>query len=286
MPEPLSEQIDAWRHVIAEGAVTAPGLAFAFARERITTPTDWGFAESHHVIVVHLAGRLRRLETVFDNGPTQTILPEAGDSWIIPAGARYAAAAVAERPGDEVRYCEIRLSPGLFGRRALTPRAGHKDGLLYHMVVRMAALARRDDDLAGLLRASLAEAIQLHIADTLGIASVSLQRPDPRRLAELLSYLGDNLDGRHTVAEMAARAGMSVDRFSRDFAAAIGTTPYRWLVGARLQRAKALLAETRCSITDVAMATGFDSPSHFASCFRRHVGLTPTAWRRSLGAGY
>lgn len=271
------------RDVTAEGRLSTQGLAFAFARERVATPTDWTFAESCHVIVVHLAGRLRRLETTFDNGPVQAVLPDPGDSWIIPAGRRYAAAALGIGNGNEISYCEIRLPPTLLGGRDLAPLAGHKDGLLHQAVLRMAALLSRRDDFAGLQRASLAETIRLHLADTLGIAPPPPQPTDPRRFAELIGYLREHLDGHHCVADMAARTGVPIDRFSREFAAAIGTTPYRWLIGARLAHAKALLADPQRSITDVAMATGFDSPSHFASRFRLHVGMTPTAWRRGGG---
>ena len=47
-----------------------------------------------------------------------------------------------------------------------------------------------------------------------------------------------------------------------------------------MERARVLLETTNLAITDVAFETGYQSPAHFARLFRRHYGMTPTAYRR------
>jgi AraC family transcriptional regulator len=47
----------------------------------------------------------------------------------------------------------------------------------------------------------------------------------------------------------------------------------------RLENAKDLLAHSRLTIIEIAMATGYSS-QHLARQFRRHLGCTPGAYRR------
>jgi len=48
----------------------------------------------------------------------------------------------------------------------------------------------------------------------------------------------------------------------------------------RIEHAKGLLHETRQSVIEVAMASGFNSKATFNRVFSKHVGRTPTAYRR------
>jgi AraC-like DNA-binding protein len=44
------------------------------------------------------------------------------------------------------------------------------------------------------------------------------------------------------------------------------------------------LVETELPISEVALATGFSSHSHFATAFKKKVGLSPKAYRHEKGA--
>lgn len=57
-------------------------------------------------------------------------------------------------------------------------------------------------------------------------------------------------------------------------------TPHRWLVQRRIARACEMLADPRVSVTEIALACGFSSSQHFATAFRKHMGATPSAYRR------
>ena len=50
----------------------------------------------------------------------------------------------------------------------------------------------------------------------------------------------------------------------------------------RLRYATELLADRHIKIIDIAVATGFEHPTHLTRAFRRHTGLSPRAYRRSL----
>jgi AraC family transcriptional regulator len=49
-----------------------------------------------------------------------------------------------------------------------------------------------------------------------------------------------------------------------------------------MERAKSLLADPAMSVTQVGFNLGFSETSSFTTTFRKHTGLTPTAYRQSL----
>ena len=50
----------------------------------------------------------------------------------------------------------------------------------------------------------------------------------------------------------------------------------------RIQQAKSLLANPAMSVTQIGLNLGFSETSSFTTTFRKHTGLTPTAYRRTL----
>jgi AraC family transcriptional regulator len=57
--------------------------------------------------------------------------------------------------------------------------------------------------------------------------------------------------------------------------------PLRYLASRRIKRAKELLAGD-ATVTQVGLAVGFAETSSFTTAFRKHAGMTPTAFRRGL----
>ncbi|MFC3134648.1 GlxA family transcriptional regulator [Microbaculum marinum] len=81
--------------------------------------------------------------------------------------------------------------------------------------------------------------------------------------------------------ELAAVAGVSVRQLERLFRSKLGCTIKEQYLRLRLDRARALLTETSLSVSEVAIACGFVSASHFADAFRRRYGTSPTQARRT-----
>jgi len=88
-----------------------------------------------------------------------------------------------------------------------------------------------------------------------------------------------------SVAQLAREAGYSPDHFSRVFLGAIGLRPQDYLMRARLDRARQLLAETDLSVGEVATRVGFADIFYFSRFFRQHTGQPPSEFRRSLRRG-
>lgn len=86
--------------------------------------------------------------------------------------------------------------------------------------------------------------------------------------------------GRPPIDLAAEIAGMSRRTFQRRLSDH-GLSYSKLLDQCAFNAARVLLADTTQSITDVALAVGYDDPSHFARAFRRISGMSPMQFRRS-----
>ncbi|MFJ7263001.1 GlxA family transcriptional regulator [Streptomyces globosus] len=115
-----------------------------------------------------------------------------------------------------------------------------------------------------------------------------IERPTPRSdrgadaLAGVRAYALAHLDEPLGVAALAARAGMSPRSFARNFAAATGTTPLRWLLEHRIAAAQKLLERTDLPVPEVARRAGFGSEVTMRQHFASRLGTSPRAYRASF----
>ncbi|MEU6588772.1 AraC family transcriptional regulator [Streptomyces sp. NPDC046881] len=86
-----------------------------------------------------------------------------------------------------------------------------------------------------------------------------------------------------TVADHAARHGMTTAELRDAVRRAAGRTPKDYLLGIRLARAKDLLAATELPVAAVARRVGYDDPAYFSRLFTRRVGLAPVRFRAQQG---
>lgn len=98
-------------------------------------------------------------------------------------------------------------------------------------------------------------------------------------LQELQRWLATRLHERHSVASLAAHAGMSARSFARVFQAEMASTPMAWLERLRVEQARDLL-EAGQAPKQVATAVAFASVDTLRLAFLRRFGVTPAAWRR------
>ncbi|GAA3573375.1 helix-turn-helix domain-containing protein [Amycolatopsis ultiminotia] len=86
-----------------------------------------------------------------------------------------------------------------------------------------------------------------------------------------------------TLRVLARHAGLSQRTFMRRFTEETGTTPLQWLLNARLGTARELLETTDHSVDQVARDCGLGTAANLRLHFRRALGTTPTAYRRTFG---
>jgi AraC family transcriptional regulator len=97
----------------------------------------------------------------------------------------------------------------------------------------------------------------------------------------IVDYITANVGADLRIASLARIAGLTSSQFVRAFRRAFGTTPHRYVVERRLERARALLA-TKQSLATIAYTLGFSSQGHFTQAFRRRYGDTPGRSRHLL----
>ncbi len=269
------------RVVLGERTIATRGMSVRFATEQIDTATDWCCCDvTRHLVFVHRAGRLRSMETDLDWGPSGRGVPNVGDMWVVPAGDKCASLV----EGDTAEYCEIAIPEQLLGATTLIPRVRHRDPLIHQMVERIHAVSDRDDALARLLTDSVSETLRFLITDmyTVNPPPQTKRRPqilDAAARSMIVAFLEDSLDSEITLESLAQQANMPVGVFITAFRAAFHTTPYQYLLDRRIERAKSLLRHTTRTVTEISAMVGFSTPNHFATAFRRRVGVSPRAYR-------
>jgi AraC-like DNA-binding protein len=81
--------------------------------------------------------------------------------------------------------------------------------------------------------------------------------------------------------DVAAReACISPFHFHRLFSRTYGQTPHEFATERRIERARRMLLEGDESVTEVCFDVGYSSLGTFSSKFLRHVGCTPSEFRR------
>ena len=103
----------------------------------------------------------------------------------------------------------------------------------------------------------------------------------PRALRRVREYVDAHLEENIGLEALAAAAGLSMFHFARAFKQSEGVTPHSYLIQRRVERAQELLTATDCSLSDIALATGFSDQSHLARHFRERVGIPPSTFRWS-----
>ena len=112
---------------------------------------------------------------------------------------------------------------------------------------------------------------QRHSRESIPLARVGREKIWVR---EIRQYLDANASRNISVRELVDLTGLNRMYLTRVFTEEVGMPPHAYLLGVRLQQARALLLKGE-AITEVALATGFTDQAHFSRHFKRYFGLTP-----------
>ncbi|WP_067828842.1 AraC family transcriptional regulator [Nocardia inohanensis] len=85
-----------------------------------------------------------------------------------------------------------------------------------------------------------------------------------------------------TVASLAARSGVSRALFAKRFTTVMGEPPLAYLTGCRMDEAEDLLTDAQLTVAQVAKSVGYADAFGFSAAFKRHKGMSPTAFRAAV----
>ncbi|HEY4020335.1 MAG TPA: helix-turn-helix domain-containing protein [Pseudonocardiaceae bacterium] len=114
------------------------------------------------------------------------------------------------------------------------------------------------------------------------IAPAATPPPFEASLGLLLDWTEDRLAEPITVEDMADQLRVSTRTLARRFAEQLGTSPGQWLLGRRINAARALLEQTDLSVEAIALRVGLASATNLRRRFHRALHTTPAAYRRSF----
>ena len=161
------------------------------------------------------------------------------------------------------------------------------DRTAYHLAQALLPALEQRTRMPGLLSDQILSALRLHIACQHGSLILpgtdasSLSREQVRLLRELMLDEPSEL----RLADLARICRMPVHQFSQAVRKSFGSSPYKWRLDVRLERARKLLEATELPIAHVAQTCGFYDQPHLTHCFKRQLGITPASYRRSRRNG-
>lgn len=108
-----------------------------------------------------------------------------------------------------------------------------------------------------------------------------IQSPDVV-LSPALQEIGSRFNREIAIPALAEKCGLSVRQFERRFKEHLKTTPQQFIIKTRVYAACDDLRRSRKPLAEIATDMGFYDQAAFTRQFRKHMGLTPMAYRRQF----
>jgi AraC-like DNA-binding protein len=278
--------------MVTRQTMTWPGMAAEFVTSSSHEKIEYRFRAPVHLLAVWEQGTRRDGETFVEGLPRSTLRDVARKLTFVPAGHEYSEWH-APRSRTSVMYfyidparlplhCELDMAD-----MPAAPRLFFEDTTLWDTALKL----KRSVESPTTANRLYAEALGVVLVHELMRLNRGRQRVDaPVRggLAawqqrSVTAYIEEHLAEPVPLASLAELARLSPYHFCRAFKQSFGVPPHRYHTARRIERAKALLANPRLSVTDIGLTVGFSETSSFTAAFRKATGLTPTGYRRNLG---
>jgi AraC-like DNA-binding protein len=141
----------------------------------------------------------------------------------------------------------------------------------------LSALGPLEEELDELFVADFVAQLARNLGRHAGQPAKPMGKTAWRAAALARDYLEENAARPVRSGELEAVTGLDRYALSRHFRATYSTSPHRFLVMRRLQRARRMI-EAGEALAEIAVAAGFSDQSHFNRHFKKAFGLTPGRW--------
>ena len=109
-------------------------------------------------------------------------------------------------------------------------------------------------------------------------------RPEMRdsHIQEAVRFIRNNYHHDIHMSDVAAAVCLSSHYVSNLFHDRLGISPQKYLLKVRMERAASLLQFDNLTVESVAYSVGYGDVFHFSKMFKRHFGVSPTAYRNAM----
>jgi AraC family transcriptional regulator len=262
------------------------GITAHFVRIAAPVTYDFKLSNSSNYIALHDFYRVDG-ETIVSGLPPSFAKDLRGKLAFIPAGRDIEGWTKIDKPASIV----IVMIDSTAARRQsidltqLPPRIDFDDPMLRSLMLRFQAIL--DDpslDVPGYAE-TLGELLTFELARVTSNQRAPLSNQcglTTSQMRLITEYMDSHLDEKITISALAELVNLTRFHFMRAFKQSAGAPPHQFMTRRRVDRAKELLAERETSVAEIADRTGFGSPILMSRAFRRVLGTTPSALRRSI----
>jgi AraC family transcriptional regulator len=253
-------------------------------------PFEYGFKAPCHMLIMSERQERDDGETLLEDLPKSTLREFSRKLSFVPAGRRFFGW---QKPRVLARVTYFYIDPrgpGVdhelnFAETEFKPRLFFFDRDLWETARKLKAQAERSDpderqytEALGILL--MHELLRLNNGCVAtGEYRGGLAEWQKKRVAQ---YIEEHLSETIPLAVLAELAKLSPFNFARAFNKSLGFPPHQYVSNRRMEKSMTLLANPTTSVMQVALNVGFSDSSSFGTRFRKHTGISPTIYRRSL----
>ncbi len=268
------------------------GMSAEFVQATTRNRIDCRFHSSRHLLAAYEQGVRRGGESAVEGGARSALRAVPRKLTLVPAGHEFLEWHEPRTPMAATYFyfdpAELPIESGeSLADMLLTPRLFFEDATIWST----AAKLRQAIDVPGVPNRLYVEALGVVLIHELARLNRGISRAEaPIRggLATwqqrvITAYVEDHLPEQIPLAKLARLVRLSTFHFCRAFKQSFGIPPHRYHTNRRIERAKAMLAERKHSVTEVGLTLGFSETSSFTAVFRKVTGQTPSGYCRNLG---
>lgn len=257
----------------------------------------WTTPARSNISLILFAGGVMRLEQRHTNGPWKTQYLHSGDLILRPGAYTPAELRWKVLSGEPMQTLFLHLSQELVERvveevadydpthLSLVERLGFQDPLLTQMGFTLWRELEQRSSVGKLYAQTAAQMLIIHLLRHYACVGKALTDPSqqltPQQIGRVIDFVQAHLSQDLSLDLLAQQAGFSSYHFARLFRQTMGETPHQFVLRQRIERAQRLLNEGDTPLANIALESGFANQSHFTGVFKRHLGLTPHAYRRN-----
>jgi AraC-like DNA-binding protein len=269
---------------VSRNAIAWQGMAAELVKVSAQGRTGYTFHSSSHLLVAYQQGVRRDGESCVDGLPRSTLRDFGKKLTLVPAEHSYR-----EWHDPRVPTCVtyFYFDPATTDlKQRLSPRLFFEDATIWNTVEKLRLAIESADNVSGLYFEALGTVLLheiLRLNKDNSRANVLVKGGLAAWQQRIVTaYIEEHLSEQVLLATLASLVRLSTFHFCRAFKQSFGVPPHRYHTGRRIERAKAMLAERKHSVTEIGLAVGFSETSSFTAAFRKITGQSPSRYYRAL----